>query len=338
VDAWIGRGIVADLYVAPAANEVIGLHSFVPPDLVPDLEADPAVRAVDTYREVTARTEAGDMVEIGAVRGADRRNLRFTGGGEREKMRDFFSGGDVVIVTESFAHRHGTRAGDVLKIRTPSGVAPLRVAGIYYDYTSDRGLIMIDRGVFDRWWHDGGVNSVAVYLRPGADVAAAAARTRARWGGRGLLVYTNGALRERILAVFDQTFAVTGVLRIIAVLVAIVGIFLALTALVIEREREIGVLRAIGASRGQVRGMLLSEAALLGTVAGGLGIAAGMCLALVLTRVVNKAFFGWTIELQWPWIMIVTTPVWIIGAAMLAALGPAWQAGRVEIAGALREE
>ena len=153
-----------------------------------------------------------------------------------------------------------------------------------------------------------------------------------------MVVYTNGALRERILAVFDQTFAVTGVVRLIAVVVAIVGIFLALTALVIEREREIGVLRALGASRGQVRRLMLSEAALLGTVASALGIAAGMCLAMVLTWVVNKAFFGWTIELQWPWVMIATTPVWIVVAAMLAALGPAWQAGRVEIAGALREE
>lgn len=338
VEEWIGRGIVADLYVAPAANEVIGLHEFTPPDLVRDIEGDPAVLAVDTYREVTAHTESGDLVEIGAVRGADRRNLRFVGGGEREKMRRFFSGGDEVIVTESFAHRHGTRTGDVLRIRTPSGMAGLRVAGIYYDYTSDRGLIMIDRAVFDRWWHDGGVNSVAVYLRPGADAGAAAARVRRRWAGRGLIVYTNGALRERILAVFDQTFAVTGVIKVIAVLVAIVGIFLALTALVIEREREIGMLRAIGASRGQIRRLLLSEAALLGTVASGLGIASGMCLAMVLTWVVNKAFFGWSIELQWPWRMIAATPVWIVGAAMLAALPPAWQAGRTEIAGALREE
>ncbi len=278
---------------------------------------------MDTYREVTARTSSGDTVEIGAVRGADRRNLRFVGGGEREKMREFFSGGDTAIVTESFAHRHGTREGNVLKIRTPSGLAALRVAGVYYDYTSDRGLIMIDRGVFERWWHDPGVNSVAVYLKPGADAQAAAGRARSRWAGRGLIVYTNGALRQRILAVFDQTFAVTGVIKVIAVLVAIVGVFLALTALVIERAREIAVLRAIGASRGQVRGMLLSEAALLGTVASALGIAAGMCLAMVLTWVVNKAFFGWTIELQWPWPMIATTPLWIVAAAMLAALPPA---------------
>jgi putative ABC transport system permease protein len=293
---------------------------------------------VDTYREVTARADSSDRVKIGAVRGADRRNLRFVGGGEREKMAQLFSGRDVVIVTESFAQRHGTRDGDVIHIATPSGEAGFHVAGVYYDYTSDRGLIMMDRPVFDRWWHDPGVNSVAVYLKPGADVAAAAARARNRWAGQGLIVYTNAALRQRILTVFDQTFAVTGVLKVIAVLVAIVGIFLALTALVIERQREIGVLRALGASRWQVRGMLLSEAALLGAVSSALGIAAGMSLAMVLTWVVNKAFFGWTIELQWPWLMIAATPAWIVAAAMIAALGPAWQAGRVEIAATLREE
>jgi putative ABC transport system permease protein len=197
---------------------------------------------------------------------------------------------------------------------------------------------MMDRAVFDRWWRDDGVNSVAVYLKPGADIPAVMARVKKQWLGAGLIVYTNGALRDRILTVFDQTFAVTGVLRVIAVIVAVVGIFLALTALVIERAREIGVLRAVGASRGQVRGMVLSEAALLGMVASGLGIASGMTLAMVLTWVVNKAFFGWTIELRWPWLLIATTPLWIIAAAMLAALGPAWQAGRIEIAGALREE
>jgi putative ABC transport system permease protein len=338
VDAWIGRGIVADLYIGPAANEVIGPRTFIPPDLAPELKRDPAVLAVDTYREFAAQTEAGEQVELAVVTGANRRNLRFVGGGEAEKMRQFSSGSDVVIVTESFAHRHGTRGGDILKIRTPSGIAPFRVAGIYYDYTSDRGVIMISRPLFDRWWHDPESNSVAIYLKPGADAPAVAARLRTRWGGQGLIVYTNGALRNRILAVFDQTFAVTGVLKVIAVLVAIVGIFLALTALVIEREREIGILRAVGASRRQVRGMVVSEAALLGIVASALGIAAGMALAMVLTWVVNKAFFGWTIELQWPWLMIAATPIWIIIVAMLAALGPAWQAGRVEIAGTLREE
>jgi len=76
----------------------------------------------------------------------------------------------------------------------------------------------------------------------------------------------------------------------------------------------------------------------MATISTLLGIASGACLAMVLTWVVNKAFFGWTIQLQWPWLLISTTPLWIIASALLAALAPAWRASRIQIAAALREE
>ena len=338
VDAWINRGIVADLFIAPSSNETIGLHAFVPPAAISALQKMPGVEAVDTYRSVSASMR-GEPVEIGAVRGADRRNLRFTSGGEREKMRRFFSGDGSVIVTESFAQKHRVREGDRLPIQTPGGLASFEVVGIYYDYTSDRGLIMIDQALFEKWWCDSRVQSLAVYLAPGADMEKIAQSFREHFSAGGeFIVYSNRALRERILAVFDQTFAVTYVLRIIAVIVAVVGVFLSLTALVVERERDIGILRALGASRGQVRGIFLTEAALLGAVASVLGVTAGACLAMVLTWVVNKAFFGWTIELQFPLALLATTPLWIMAAALVAAWFPAARASRVTISRAIRSE
>lgn len=338
VDAWIDRGIVADLFIAPSSNETIGLHAFVPAEAISALREMPGVAAVDTYRSATA-TMRGEPVEVGAVRGADRRNLRFTTGGAREKMRRFFSGDGWVIVTESFARKHGVREGDRLPVQTPGGLAEFRVAGIYYDYTSDRGLMMMDQALFEKWWRDSRVQSLAVYLAPGADGEKIAASFRQRFSPGGeFLVYSNRALRERILAIFDQTFAVTYVLRAIAVIVAVVGIFLSLTALVIERERDIGILRSLGASRGQVRGIFLTEAALLGGIASALGLAAGACLAMVLTWGVNRAFFGWTIELQFPGALLALTPLWIIASAVAAAWIPAARAGRVSISKAIRSE
>jgi putative ABC transport system permease protein len=198
---------------------------------------------------------------------------------------------------------------------------------------------MIDRGLFDKWWRDPGVNSLAVYLAPGTDAQKVAEEFRRRFSTQGeFLIYPNRVLRQRILTIFDQTFAVTYVLRAIAVIVAIVGIFLSLTALVIERERDIGILRSLGASQAQVRKLFLTEAALIGFIASALGIAAGICLAMVLTWVVNKAFFGWTIALQFPVALLVATPLWIIAAAVAAAWLPAAQASRVPIAAAVRAE
>ena len=162
---------------------------------------------------------------------------------------------------------------------------------------------------------------------------------RTRFNGEHqFLIFSNRAIRERVFEIFGQTFRITGVLRGIAVVVAVVGIFLTLTTLVTEREREIGVLRAIGASRGQIQGIVLVESTLIGLLASVLGVLAGLALSLVLTFVINKAFFGWTIQLSFPWVTVLLTPFWIILAALAAGWLPAVRAGRVPIAAAVRAE
>ena len=138
--------------------------------------------------------------------------------------------------------------------------------------------------------------------------------------------------------IFDQTFAVTHVLLAISLFVAITGIFLALTILITERRRELAILRAIGASAGQIRKLLLSETAMLGALAAVIGLASGICLSLVLTGVINRAFFGWTIHLAFPWRTLLFTPVWILAAAILAGIVPAWRASRMALADNLRDE
>ena len=152
------------------------------------------------------------------------------------------------------------------------------------------------------------------------------------------VIYSNRAIRARIFKIFDQTFAVTYVLRTIALVVAVLGIFLSVTTLVAERRRETGMLRALGASRGQVQRLFMSEAAMIGVTATVLGMLAGLALAMVLTWVVNPAFFGWTIHLQMPWAALAATPLWIIPATIAAAWWPARQAGGDLIAEAVREE
>ncbi len=152
------------------------------------------------------------------------------------------------------------------------------------------------------------------------------------------MIWSNRDLRVRIFEIFDQTFAVTYVLRTIAVIVAVVGICLTLTTLLVERARELGVMRAIGASVGQLRKLLLWESAMIGLLAAAVGLASGLALSFVLTGVINRAFFGWTIQLAFPWGSLALTPLWIVGAAVLAGLLPAWRAGRLIIAEALRDE
>ena len=213
------------------------------------------------------------------------------------------------------------------------------IAGVYADYSRDQGAVVMGSALFRRHWDDARVMSVAVYLRSGAAVEKFSDEFRAAFAGRGTFaVNTTRTLRERILRVFDQTFAVTHVLRTVAILVAIAGVFLTMTTMVTERRRELALLRALGATPRWVSGLVLAEAGLLGVLAALLGIEAGVPLAMVLTSVVNPAFFGWTIHLDIPWAALAWTPVWILAAALVAAWWPARLACREEIAEALHEE
>ncbi|MGC3991158.1 MAG: FtsX-like permease family protein [Chthoniobacteraceae bacterium] len=336
VNVWINRSIVADLFLSPASNETVGLQAFVPEAVREWWKHQPAVEALETLRELPV-TVNGATQQLAVVSSANRRDLQFIGGHAPEKMARFFAGD--VLVTESYARRHHVSDGDQLSIATPQGLRAFTVAGVYYDYSRDEGLVVMNREVFNRLWNDPRIESLAIYLRPGTDAPQLQRDFLARFDRNGeFVVYSNAELRTRIFQVFDQTFAVTNVLRFIAVIVAITGIFLSVTSLVSERTREIGVLRAIGASLGQLRGLLLAEAASLGFIASLLGLLSGLVLAFLLTGVINPAFFGWTIPLRLPWLLLLATPLWIVPLAAAAAWWPARQASRIKIAEAVRFE
>jgi putative ABC transport system permease protein len=337
VGDWINQTLIADLFIGPAANEIAGPTSFVPPAAIDYLEKNSAVEEVDTYRGVELPFR-DQTIALAVLSGSNRRNLRFLhGSGDRIIQR--FYNEQCVLVSESFARRFRVAEGDTLKLPSPAGVESFPVAGVFYDYTRDQGTVFLSQKNFRQFWHDDRVNSLGLYLKKGADPEAVAADFRARFSRSGeFSIYSNRLLRTRIFEIFDQTFAVTYVLRTIAVLVAVVGIFLGLTTLVAERSRELGVMRSIGASAAQIRRLLLWESGMIGLLASALGVASGLCLSLVLTGVINRAFFGWTIRLAFPWWSLAWTPVWIIAAAIVAGWIPAWRAGRLDIAEAVRSE
>ncbi|MDQ3625358.1 MAG: FtsX-like permease family protein, partial [Verrucomicrobiota bacterium] len=342
LEAWINHGIVADLFIAPASNDVLGIAADVPPAAIDWLRARPEVESVDTFREQEVRVQGLDgkseSALLAVLRGRYRDNLQFVGAARDSQVSQVFAG-EGVAVTESFARRHRARDGDEITLRTPRGLLTVRVFGTYLDYSRDQGVIMMHRDLFDRHWPEAGVHSLAVFLEDAAHAAPLADAFREHFAGKGeFAIYSNRTLRDRILSIFDQAFAVTEVLRTVAIIVAIAGIFLSVTTLVTERQREIGMLRAIGASRGQVRALFMAEAAMIGLLSSALGLGAGCLLAMVLTWVVNPAFFGWTIQLQFPAAALAATPLWIVPVTLIAAAYPAHRAAGAPIAEAIREE
>ncbi|HEY5954764.1 MAG TPA: FtsX-like permease family protein [Terrimicrobiaceae bacterium] len=335
VQRWIDHTLTADLYIAPATNEIAGSEALLPDEAETWAEAQPDVLEVGTFRELPVRFR-DEPTALAVINGKARGKLEFLAGGEPEQG---FQSSEAVAVSESFAHRFGVSPKETISLATPTGIREFGVCGVYRDFARDRGTILMPRALFDRFWREARVNSLALKLRNPASAAAVGDAFRARFGHQGqFALYDNAALRRRVLDIFDETFAVTSILRGIAIVVAVAGVLFSLSALVIEREREIGVLRAIGASRPQVLSVFLTEAALIGLTSALSGLASGGALAMVLTWVLNKAFFGWTIDLQYPAVALITTPAWIVGVAFLAALLPAWRAAHIAPARAVRFE
>jgi putative ABC transport system permease protein len=337
VAAWINDTLIADLFIAPASNEIIGPSSFMPPAAVQFLASQPAVETVDTFREMDLPM-GEETAAVAVIRGSERRHFQFVRGDSPEIMRRF-QAEPCVLVSESFARRYRLREGESIALTTPEGIRKFPIAGIFYDYTRDQGIVFMSARNFVQFWHDDRVNSVAVYLKESGSGEALSEAFRKQFNRDGqFVIYSNQSLRTRIFEIFDQTFAVTYVLRTIAVIVAITGIFLSLTILITERSRELAIVRAIGGSAAQIRRLLLWETAMLGVLAAVIGVASGLCLSLVLTGVINRAFFGWTIQLAFPWRSLALTPFWIFGAAVIAGILPAWRAGRLVLAESLRTE
>jgi putative ABC transport system permease protein len=333
VQRWIKQTLTADVYIAPAGNEISGLQAFLPADAPAWAEGRSEIQEVGTFRELPIRFR-DELTTLAVTNGKARGNLEFLAGDGRQ----FYSGA-AVVVSESFATRFGVGPKDEISLPTPSGVREFTISGVYRDFARDRGTIFMLRELFDSYWHDDRVHSMALALRDPSLRESVDRAFRERFGSAGQFVlYDNTALRQRVMDIFDETFSVTSVLRSIAIVVAVAGVLFSLSALVIEREREIGVLRAMGASGSQVLGVFLTEGALVAFTAALSGLASGGALAVVLTWIINKAFFGWTIDLSYPAVPLATTPLWIVGSALVAALLPAWRAARIAPARAIRFE
>jgi putative ABC transport system permease protein len=153
-----------------------------------------------------------------------------------------------------------------------------------------------------------------------------------------LLFRSNRRLREEIFTIFDQTFAVTRILQVMSLVIAATGIALTLLVLARERVSELALYRSLGATRRQLFGWFLGQGLAMAVIALALGAAGGVVLAIILVFVINRAYFGWTIQLHWPWPGLAGQVLVILVAALLASLYPALAASRTPAAELARDD
>jgi len=244
-----------------------------------------------------------------------------------------------VVISEPLAETFHYQEGDTLTLPTPAGPQPLTVAGVFYDYRTDGPSLWMDISVLRRFWPDTHLNAVRLYLKDPRKVPEVQARLQERYGSRyRLLTLSHRDLRQGILNIFDETFALTYALEGVAVVVAIFGIITTFLVLVMERQRDLALLQAIGASRRQILTMVLVESGLASFLSFLLGAGCGSLLSLLLILVINKQAFGWTIQLYFTPGIYWQTLLLVMFLGLAAAAYPAWRAIQPHLAAILKEE
>jgi len=342
---WLDTQLKADLYIRPAGPVGAGLNPALPPNTAGIVAKVPGVEAVDVFHafefDYAGFNQAGQRATIGGgnmdiVRRFGR--LRFLPGQDRDAILASLPDHDNVIVSEPFSNKHHIRAGDRISIALGGKQVPVTVKGVYYEYSSDRGYVIFDRSTLLRYLPNQPATNIAVYLKPGTDSAAARRAILDAAASLPIVVAPNELLRKQAIVIFDRTFAITYALEGVAVIVAMLGAANSLLALVLDRRRELGLLRYLGASPPQIRRMILVEAGFLGLFANLLGGALGFALSLLLIFVVNKQSFGWTIQFHPPVFLLVgaLSLVWCV--TIVAGLYPARVASRLNPIEVIHEE
>jgi putative ABC transport system permease protein len=329
LEIWIGSTVRADVYVSSESWSRARGQAGLDPKTLEILAARGEVRTLDRLRQTFTECGGRRISVIGVDMGLGGGESRFAlmEGRPREALRRARQSG-AILVGEPLARRGGWKVGDRLPIRTPHGEESPPISGIYFDYGSVQGSVAMDLSRFEKMFGQGPVNTVALYLKPGTDSERLVDELRAALPDRGLQIRSNRALRNRVLAIFEETFAVTRLLQAMSLIIAACGITLTLLVLARERISELALYRALGASRPQIFRVFLGQGLALAVFGIGMGSAGGLALALILVFGINRAYFGWTLALHFPMQALAGEALLLLSAAMLASLYPAFRASR----------
>jgi putative ABC transport system permease protein len=339
VEGWVGESVGGDLFITPAFLPSARFEAYLPPEVDAYARTLPEVAAVYRQRDVRLIQKPGHAVVVRAGDAAvlaGHSSVRFKQG-DPGVLRNL---GERVVISEVLATLSGLSVGDSLTLPTPKGPRAFRIAGVIYDYHAEGGMALMDMATFRRYWDgDNRLNGIRLFLRDRGRLEDVRRTLLSRFSSHyALFIISAAELKARVLSIFDQTFAITRALQIIALAVAAMGVMSTFGMLIVERQRDLAVLRAVGASRLQLVRMTLSEAWLGSLVSYVLGAVSGTCLSLLLIFVINRQSFGWTISYHFlPWVYIEAAAL-VLLTSLAAALLPAVSAARVRVLEALKVE
>ncbi|MGK5082931.1 FtsX-like permease family protein [Bdellovibrionota bacterium FG-1] len=345
---WFNRILRADLFVSSTGRLISYQTQPQHEDLGPELEKIPGIKMTNgkgaygirfihvTYEGRQLGMKAWDEPDPAA-------NYSILDVQDRTPFqagRDLYHSPDpTVLVSENFVLHFKKKTGDSLDLDTPSGRSSFRIVGVVVDFAGPEGILYIDRQLYRRIWHDPLVSAFGLNLAPGADLSTVRQEIDRQFGrARNISVTSNAELRDQMVSVIDQSFAYTRAIEGAALLVGLLGLLNTLLISVMERMRELGMLRAVGMSRSQVSKMILQEALVQGALGAVAAVVLGSGIAYLWIKYSLAHVLGWMIHFYFPWLAVGGTVLVGTAVALFAGFFPARRASLLEICEALEYE
>jgi putative ABC transport system permease protein len=325
VITWLDQILHGDIYIStPGAGANRPVNS-INPQVLNQIEDWPGVQRYDLLRSATVDSPSGP-IQISANNNPNdgEEQIYFAADYPENEIWDVVKSG-AVLVSEPLANRMDLpRHGGEIQLFTNNGLKTFPVAGIYYDYASSEGTVTMWLDNYRKLWGDNQVTAIALLMEPGVEIDQVADDLSRELGKtQSLHVRPNQALRSDTLEIFDRTFEITKALQLMTTVVAFIGVLGSLMSLQLDKQRQLGILKAIGLTSKQLWGLILLETGLMGGVAGLLAMPTGYVLAIILIYIINRRSFGWSLQMHTIAEPFLQAIVIAIVAALLAGLYPA---------------
>lgn len=340
VVTWLDQILHGDIYVSVPSATVSQPDYPLDPEVIPVLENWKGVARVDLLQTALVDSPQGP-VQVSANNNPNDglEQIYLSTEVPLTEIQDAMQQG-FILISEPLANRMDLPAhGANLALYTDRGLQSFPVAGIYYDYSSTQGNAILSLDTYRRFWDDERITSAALILQPGTDPETVTRDLKTRLAPiQALLVRPNQVIRAETLEIFDRAFAITSALQLMTTLVAFIGVLSAMMSLQLDKERQLGILRAIGLTARQLWILVILETGLMGAVAGLFAMPTGYILALILIYIINRRSFGWTLQMQVePGPFLLAFLIAVV-ASLLAGLYPARRILQRNMAEAIRFE
>jgi putative ABC transport system permease protein len=330
---WINHYITADVYIKPDSCKSNYCYHPMSDEIATIVEGFPEVAGVDKFRtlqlEFLGKRVVAGFADIEIKRKYSRK--RYFEKGYDKILAEMESDEKVAGISEYLSIKYGIKKGDTIKLNTPSGIAEFTVNDVYSSYSTTSGFIYLDRKWLREFWGLDDSTQFSVYVKDGVDIDEFIYKLNGRLlPDYSLEIMNNQELRQKIMNIFNSSFAITYAIELIAIIVSLIGVVNTLLALVFERKREISIIRYLGGSWKQIKQNMILSAGIVGITGIFLGMLLGPLMSIIFINVVNKISFGWEIHFKIPVMYMISITILLFFTTLLAGLLPSKVARKID--------